>query len=121
MGAATQIRVLGGTIGLAICSALLSNYVAAHTNDLLTPQEQAAILQSSQNIRRLPSAELQLQVRRVYAEAYGQQMRVMLYFCVAALVSLSLLAEWPPRKMRTTEDGEIAAPPTRRGKRESKV
>ncbi|KAH6634688.1 major facilitator superfamily domain-containing protein [Chaetomium sp. MPI-SDFR-AT-0129] len=121
MGAATQIRVLGGTIGLAICSALLSNYVAAHTGDLLTPQEQAAILQSSQNIRRLPSTELQLEVRRVYAEAYGQQMRVMLYFCVAALVSLSLLAELLPRKMRTTEDGEIAAPPTRGEKREGRV
>lgn len=109
MGAATQIRVLGGTIGLAICSALLSNYVASHTSDLLSPREQAALLKSSQSIWDLPLG-LQTQVREVYATGYSQQMRVMLYFCIVSLLSLTLLAEWPPRRLRTTEDGEIAAP-----------
>jgi hypothetical protein len=37
-------------------------------------------------------------------------MRVMLYFCIASLVSLALLAEWPPRRLQTTADGEIADP-----------
>ncbi|KAK4032521.1 major facilitator superfamily transporter [Parachaetomium inaequale] len=108
MGAATQIRVLGGTIGLAICSALLSNHVASQIS-FLTPDQQAALLQSSQNIRRLP-LELQVRIRQVYATGYNQQMRVMLYFCIASLVSLSFLVEWPPRRLQTTEDGEIAAP-----------
>ncbi|KAH6632551.1 major facilitator superfamily transporter [Chaetomium tenue] len=109
MGAATQIRVLGGTIGLAICSALLSNHVASETADLLSPREQATLLQSSQNIRGLP-LRLQIQVRQMYAAGYSQQMRVMLYFCIVSLLSLTLLCEWPPRRLRTTEDGEIAAP-----------
>jgi len=109
MGAATQIRVLGGTIGLAICSALLSNHVARHTSEFLDTAQQAALLQSSQNIRGLPS-ELQVRIRQVYAVGYSQQMRVMLYFCIASLVSLALLAEWPPRRLQTTADGEIADP-----------
>jgi hypothetical protein len=109
MGAATQIRVLGGTIGLAICSALLSNHVTRETAGFLTPEQQSALLQSFQSIRRL-SPELQVKVREVYAVGYSQQMRVMLYFCIVAFVSLSLLFEWPLRRMRTTEDGEIADP-----------
>jgi hypothetical protein len=109
MGAATQIRVLGGTIGLAICSVLLSNYVTSQTAALLTPTEQAALLQSSQSIRYLVP-ELQVSIRRVYAAGYSQQMRVMLYFCVASIVSLLLLAEWPPRRLQTSEDGEIVEP-----------
>lgn len=109
MGAATQIRVLGGTIGLAICSALLSNYVSSHVSHLLTAEQLAAILQSSQNIRALPP-QLQVDVRQVYAAGYNQQMRTMLYFSIASLVSLGLLAEWPPRRMRITENGEIPNP-----------
>ncbi|KAK4155861.1 major facilitator superfamily transporter [Chaetomidium leptoderma] len=109
MGAATQIRVLGGTIGLAVCSALLSNHVASQTSGFLTLGQQSALLQSFQNVRGLP-LELQVRIRQVYAAGYSQQMRVMLYFCIASLVSLILLFEWPPRKLQTTEDGEIVAP-----------
>jgi hypothetical protein len=106
MGAATQIRVLGGTIGLAVCSALLSNHIARDTAALLSTDQQRALLDSFKNIQELPS-ELQIGIRQVYAEGYSQQMRVMLYFCVASLVSLTLLAEWPPRKLQTDEKGEI--------------
>ena len=106
MGAATQIRVLGGTIGLAVCSAILRNYVASQTSAVLDPNQQAALLESFQNIRGLP-VELQAQVRHVYAAGYSQQMRAMLYFCIASLVSLGLIVEWPPRRLRNSEDGEI--------------
>jgi hypothetical protein len=115
MGAATQIRVLGGTIGLAICSALLSNHVTAQTSGFLNVGQEAAVLQSFRNIQNLPP-ELQIRVREVYAVGYNQQMRVMLYFCIASLVSLSLLAEWPPRRLQTTEDGEIVEPEGEKGR-----
>ncbi len=115
MGAATQIRVLGGTIGLAICSALLSNHVATQTSGFLTPGQETALLESFRSIQSLPS-ELQIRVREVYAVGYSQQMRVMLYFCIASLLSLALLAEWPPRRLQTTEDGEIVEPGDATGK-----
>lgn len=106
MGSATQIRVLGGTIGLAICSALLRNYVTNRTAELLTPDQQAAMLQSFQSVGRLPP-ELQVKIREAYADGYSQLMRVMLYFCIASFFSLLLLFERQPRKLQTSEDGEI--------------
>lgn len=109
MGSVTQIRVLGGTIGLAICSALLSNHVTDQTAGLLTPEQQSALLQSFQSINVLP-LEMQTMIRRVYADGYSQQMRVMLYFSIASLVSLVLLVERHPRKAQLNKDGEIAMP-----------
>lgn len=106
MGSATQIRVLGGTIGLAICSVLLRSYVTSRTSELLTPDQQAAMLQSFQTVGRL-APELQVRIREVYADGYSQVMRVMLYFCIASLLSLLLLFERNPRRLQTSEDGEI--------------
>lgn len=110
MGSVTQIRVLGGTIGLAICSALLNNHIKAKTSKFLSPKEVAALLESFQSIKSL-SPELQLEVRSVYATGYSQQMRVMLYFCIVSLFALLLLVEKKPRRFETKQDEELAAPP----------
>ncbi|KAM7213961.1 Major facilitator superfamily domain containing protein [Rhypophila decipiens] len=106
MGSVTQIRVLGGTIGLAICSTLLNNQITAETSRFLTPSQVGALLQSFQSIEHLPPG-VQNEVRNVYGAAYGEQMRVMLYFSVVAMVSLVLLAERRPRRPELTESGEI--------------
>jgi len=106
MGSVTQVRVLGGTIGLAICSTLLNNQIKAETARFLTPSQVAALLQSFQSINQLPP-DTQNEVRNVYGAAYSQQMRVMLYFSIVALLSLILLAERRPRRPELTEDGEI--------------
>ncbi|KAK4224901.1 major facilitator superfamily transporter [Podospora fimiseda] len=106
MGSVTQIRVLGGTIGLAVCSAILSSHVASKTTNLLTTAQQEALLKSFQTIHFL-SPELQAKIRQIYGEGYNQQMRSMLYFSLAAVVSLVLLAERNPRRLQTSEDGEI--------------
>ncbi|KAK4161241.1 major facilitator superfamily domain-containing protein [Cladorrhinum sp. PSN259] len=108
MGSVTQIRVLGGTIGLAACSAMLSSHVASSTSHLLTAAQQDALLKSFQSIRFL-SPEQQVKVREIYGEGYNQQMRSMLYFTLAAIVSLTLLVEKNPRRLQTSEDGEIVA------------
>ena len=109
IGSVTQIRVLGGTIGLAICSALLNNHIKAETSQFLSRDQVAALLESFRAIENFPE-NTQLEVRKVYAAAYSQQMRVMLYFCLVSLVSLLLLAEKQPRKLTTTADGELAGP-----------
>ena len=106
MGSVTQIRVLGGTIGLAICSALFNNQVRSEISEFLTPTQMAGLLRSFKSIEMLP-VEAQGQVRDAYAVAYNQQMRVMLYFCLAALPSLLLLAEKKPRRGEFKEDGEL--------------
>jgi hypothetical protein len=76
------------------------------TSALLNPDQQAALLESFHNIQRLP-VEIRVQIRQVYAAGYSQQMRAMLYFCVASLISLALVIEWSPRRLQTSEDGEI--------------
>ncbi|PUU72369.1 major facilitator superfamily domain-containing protein [Tuber borchii] len=48
MGATTQIRVLGGTLYLAISTTLLSNWVKSQLPEFLNPQQLAALLRSSQ-------------------------------------------------------------------------
>ncbi|KAM7187582.1 Major facilitator superfamily domain containing protein [Rhypophila sp. PSN 637] len=106
MGSVTQIRVLGGTIGLAICSTLLNNQITAETSRFLTPSQVGALLQSFQSIEHLPPG-VQNEVRNVYGAAYGEQMRVMLYFSVVTMVSLVLLTERRPRRPELTESGEI--------------
>ncbi|KAI9645123.1 hypothetical protein NHQ30_005857 [Ciborinia camelliae] len=110
MGSVTQIRVLGGTIGLAICSAILNNHIKAGASKFLSAEQVAALLESFQSVNLLP-LEMQLEVRSVYATGYSQQMRVMLYFCVVSLVSLLLLAEKKPRVFKTSSNGEFTTPP----------
>jgi hypothetical protein len=97
MGAVTQIRVLGGTIGLAACSALLINHIKREAPKYLTGEQVAKILLSSESIGLLPS-EARDRTRVLYADAYSEQMRVMLYFSIAAVLSLVLLIERPPRR-----------------------
>ncbi|KAF4949860.1 hypothetical protein FGADI_8604 [Fusarium gaditjirri] len=100
MGSVTQIRVLGGTIGLAVCSALLINHIKREAVKFLTGEQVAEILLSSENIGML-SPETQSRTRVLYADAYSEQMRVMLYFSIASLLSLVLLIERQPRKAPT--------------------
>ncbi|KAK3687883.1 major facilitator superfamily transporter [Podospora appendiculata] len=107
MGSVTQIRVLGGTIGLAISSAILNNHITAETSKILTRPQVEALLQSFQTIKLFPP-DTQEEVRRIYGAGYSQQMRVMLYFCIVSFLSLALLVERRPRRMETTENGEIA-------------
>jgi len=109
LGSVTQIRVLGGTIGLAVCSALLVNYIKAETSRFLSPDQVTAILLSSDNITLLPPG-VQTQTRTVYATGYSQQMRAMLYFSIASLFSLLLLAEKRPRRLVDTVTAQISVP-----------
>ncbi|CZR35868.1 uncharacterized protein FPRO_00009 [Fusarium proliferatum ET1] len=97
MGSVTQIRVLGGTIGLAVCSALLINHIKREAVKFLTAEQVAQILLSSENIGML-SPETQSRIRVLYADASSEQMRVMLYFSIASILSLVLLVERQPRR-----------------------
>lgn len=111
MGAATQLRVLGGTIGLAVAAALLMDNIRAEAARFLTPAELSSVLSSSGNIRLL-SSEKQLETRMVFAAAYSCQMRAMLYFSLGALLSVMLLVEKKPRRVvdKTASQNQESAP-----------
>ncbi|RPA95467.1 putative MFS multidrug transporter [Choiromyces venosus 120613-1] len=98
MGAITQIRVLGGTVGLAISATLLSNRVKTRLPEFLNPQELAGLLRSSQALKTF-DPEIRDRVRLVYAEAYNQQMILLTGFAAASLLSLGLSFEKKARNL----------------------
>lgn len=97
MGAITQIRVLGGIIGLAICTAVQNEHVRHGLTLVLSPQQITGVLQSVSSISNL-DASAEKAVRRVFAEGYNQQMRIMTYF--SAVVFLVSLLTWERRPRR---------------------
>jgi hypothetical protein len=85
MGAVTQVRVLGGIIGLAIVQAILLASLRASLGGVLTPSQLAAILSSSSNIASLPPAAAEL-TRAAYGDASNVQMRIVAGFGGASLL-----------------------------------
>ncbi|KAB5513119.1 drug resistance transporter EmrB/QacA subfamily [Coniochaeta sp. 2T2.1] len=98
----TQIRVLGGTIGLAISATVLNHALSARLPSILDPEQIKAISDSALFIGTLPEATRDA-VRLAYSEAFNEQFRVMLYF--AAAVWSATLLMWE-RRMRTARDIE---------------
>ncbi|KND87579.1 putative MFS-type transporter YusP [Tolypocladium ophioglossoides CBS 100239] len=97
MGAITQVRVLGGTISLAICATILNNHLAPKLDQIVTPEEAAAIFESLSAIKNLTSTQ-QDAVRKVFAEGYNQQNIFMTALTALALVTSCFLWEKTPRK-----------------------
>jgi hypothetical protein len=97
IGAVTQIRVLGGTIGLAISTTILNSYVKKNLGTMLSAAEIAAIGNSLSEIENL-TTEQQLYVRRVFAEGYSRQMWVLMGFSGLVFASSFIMWEKNPRR-----------------------
>ncbi|KAL2267092.1 hypothetical protein VTJ83DRAFT_4369 [Remersonia thermophila] len=95
MGALTQIRVLGGTVALAICSAVMSNHLRDSLGGLVTPTEAAEIAETLGAINKL-DAERMAQVRLAFAQGYRTQIQLLTGFSGAALVSALFLISRRP-------------------------
>ncbi|KAK8042373.1 hypothetical protein PG994_012856 [Apiospora phragmitis] len=102
MGAITQIRVLGGTIGLACDDPQqppgLALAAAPH------PLEMQQVAQSLSFVNSLPDATRDA-VRQVFVDGYNSQMRAMLYFSAATWLCAALLL-WE-KNLRTVDDAKI--------------
>ncbi|KAL8717592.1 MAG: hypothetical protein Q9225_005181, partial [Loekoesia sp. 1 TL-2023] len=90
MGAITQVRVLGGVVGIAIAQVVLSSTIRADLPSILTPEQIGELLESAASISKLVPEQIQ-EVRKVYGHAYNLQTRMVMYFAIASLV-VSLLA-----------------------------
>ena len=98
MGAITQVRVLGGTIGLAISSTILNNHLASNLPSLLSPADIQQIADSVQYVNTLPDATRDA-VRQVFADGFNTQLRAMMYFSVVVWIFAATLWE---RKLRSS-------------------
>ncbi|KAI9662563.1 MAG: hypothetical protein M1821_008730 [Bathelium mastoideum] len=98
MGALTQIRVLGGTLGLAICSSVLNNHVSSKLRTTIGPIELQKISDSASNINSLTKQQQKL-VRVAFADGYSLQMHVVAGFSGLVFLVSFLMWERHPRKI----------------------
>lgn len=90
MAAITQFRPLGGVVDLAIAAN------APALSVVLQPAQLDALLQTSTAMNMLPEA-LQVTVCKTFSDGYNLQMRVMIAFGAAQILSLILVGK---RKFR---------------------
>ncbi|OBT66624.1 hypothetical protein VE03_03890 [Pseudogymnoascus sp. 23342-1-I1] len=85
MGAITQVRVLGGVIGIAISQAILNAQVKGELREVLGEEMLAALLRSAAEIEQMTD-EQAMATRECYGKAFNAQARIMMYFTVASLL-----------------------------------
>ncbi|KAK6072391.1 drug resistance transporter [Seiridium cupressi] len=91
IGAITQIRVLGGLIGVAIAQAVLSAQVSDGLSTVLSPDQLSAITQSPEAISQFsPSARRA--IVKVYGDAFNLQTKIMIGLSAAGL--MACLGAW---------------------------
>ncbi|KAM7215801.1 Major facilitator superfamily domain containing protein [Rhypophila decipiens] len=101
-GSITQIRVLGGLIGIAVGQALLNaQLTTSELTSVLSPEKLASLLKSTGAIEGFTPEEKDA-TARAYGEAFNAQNRVMLGFGAAGL--LACLGAW---KRKPVEFAEI--------------
>ncbi|KAL7808234.1 major facilitator superfamily domain-containing protein [Trichoderma gracile] len=113
-GAVAQARVLGGSIGLSVCTVIFN----IHVNRFLEGRLSKAQLES---LHRSPLSGLQLPVdqqdavKTVYAGAYAEEIKVLACVCsVMVVVALFTLERHPP-PLRIVRAGSKEGPFSRRG------
>lgn len=97
IGALTQARNLGGSIGLAICTNILNDKVKSEST-FLSPQQLGSLLQSAETIKTLPP-NVQERVRQIYGTGYNKEMQALTAFGGAAVLATLLMWETKLRRM----------------------
>jgi hypothetical protein len=93
MGAITQVRVLGGIIGLAICQAVIYSHISSSaTIELSSPQIQAILSSTTALV-----GEQGDEIRRLYGEGWNLQMKVLMGF--AGMGVLASAGTWKRHAM----------------------
>ena len=98
VGAITQSRILGGSLGLAVCTNVLNSKVKSASSSL-TSQQLNDLIQSAQTIKNL-APNVQELVRRKFGEGYNEQMQVLTAFGGAAVLATLMMWEKQPRRMK---------------------
>ncbi len=95
-GAVAQARVLGGCIGLSVCTVVFNGHVNGSLRSQLSPEQLAQIHRSPIAGLQFPLEKQEL-VRSVYAGAFTEETRLMIVICaVMVAVSLFTLERLPP-------------------------
>lgn len=98
IGALAQMRLIGGSIGIAVCTNILNNKVRS-ASTILSQQQVRDLLQNTQTLRSLPPTQ-QRTVRELFARGYNEEMRVLIAFSGATLLATLMMCERKPRRMK---------------------
>ncbi|RHZ54245.1 uncharacterized protein CDV56_106912 [Aspergillus thermomutatus] len=85
MGAVTQVRVLGGTVGVSIGQTLLTRCLRRELPRILSPHEMSVLLLDVARMADL-SPTKRVAVGAVYGHAFNQQIQVVLYLTGACWI-----------------------------------
>lgn len=112
-GAIAQARVLGGCIGLSVCTVTFNSHVNSYLAEHLTSTQ-------LEDLHRTPLSGLQLPVdlrdlvKKVYSGAFSEEIKIMVLVCAAMVfVSLFTLERHPAPLERFTEYKKECATPRR--------
>ncbi|TGO54125.1 hypothetical protein BCON_0112g00210 [Botryotinia convoluta] len=98
LGGVTQMRILGGAIGVAIATSLLSNNVISALADILPAETVNHLLQNISSVVLLSPGD-QIAVRTAFAQGYKKQLAMILGFCAAELLAIGFMWERKPRRL----------------------
>lgn len=112
-GAIAQARVLGGCIGLAVCTVTFNNHVNEYLTEHLAPQQ-------LEDLHRTPLSGLKLEmslrelIKDVYSGAFQQEITIMMIVCaVMVFISLFTLERHPTPLERFTKPNTDCTTPRR--------
>lgn len=101
-GAVAQARVLGGCIGLSLCTILFNSHANRHLTGFLSQAELDMLHRSPLSGLHLPEKSREL-VKKTYVGAFGEEARVIGLACIAmVVVSFFTLERHPSPLQRLT-------------------
>ncbi|KAJ5650183.1 uncharacterized protein N7484_003906 [Penicillium longicatenatum] len=98
LGGVTQLRVLGGAIGVSAATNLLNNTAREKLAIYLPTEELARILRDISSVKTLSLADQSI-IHAAFAAGYHKQLAMILGFCAAEYIALVLMWEWPMRRL----------------------
>lgn len=98
IGALAQMRLIGGSIGIAVCTNILNNKVRS-ASAVLSQQQVRDLLQNAQTLDSLPPTQQRI-VRELFARGYNEEMHVLIAFSGAAVLATLMMSERKPRRMK---------------------
>lgn len=100
-GIVAQARVLGGSIGIALCSVIFNARVANDLSGTMDPDDLAALHHSPTIASWLPP-DLQLKVKLVYASAFTDDIKLMIGVAVLGIITSCFTYQRQPPPMPGT-------------------
>jgi hypothetical protein len=107
LGAVTQMRQLGGVIGLAVTQAILNGDFRSQLTKFLSTEELKAVMLSTENIKKLSAAHKDLTCR-AYGGSANMQMRVVTAFAGAAILTSIFAWQRAPKDRKALEAERVA-------------